>query len=121
MRVVAMYFSDLLMILPRSPYMIWDSLNSKCGAVVVPDTDKKQYLDSDLHLYLGYTITSQTYLAFAGWCRMIPGVGATHGQVTFNFEFLTQYDFTTPAMSKYLVSIIIHEIVHVLGFEINSI
>lgn len=77
--ILALQLSNLIQIIPRTPFMIWDSNASKCGTVVVPTKDKKLGNDSDLHLYLAYTVSSSSFLAFASWCRLIPGIGATHG------------------------------------------
>jgi leishmanolysin len=60
--------------------MIWDYSNTKCGEVLIPATDKTVKRDSDLHLYISYkSDPNSSYLAYAGWCRMIKGIGSTHG------------------------------------------
>lgn len=98
--------------------MKWNSSSNNCGLVTIPDADKTTDKDSDLHLYVTYTDEpTKNFLAYAGWCRFLRTLGATHGQVNFNFGALKNYAFGNPIVFDDLVEIVIHEITHVLGFS----
>lgn len=75
-----------------------------------------------MHLYVSFTYDpNESYLAFAGWCRMLEGIGPSHGVVNFNYGLLRSYNYTDPIVFQDLVEIIIHEITHVLGFSGSTI
>ncbi|EGR34158.1 leishmanolysin family protein, putative [Ichthyophthirius multifiliis] len=63
--------------------------NKKCGLVPIPDIDRSQGKNSDLHLYISYTVErGKNTLAHAGWCQFIDNLGPTHGTVNFNLGLL---------------------------------
>ncbi|EGR26882.1 leishmanolysin family protein, putative [Ichthyophthirius multifiliis] len=54
--------------------------NAKCGIVPIPQIDRTQGRNSDLHLYVSYTVeSSNNALANANWCQFINRLGPTHG------------------------------------------
>jgi leishmanolysin len=77
--------------------MVWDMTTTTCGLATIPASDKVLGRDSDLHLYLTHSNDpNSNYLVFAGWCKLLKGIGATHGMVNFNLSLLETYDFSDP-------------------------
>jgi leishmanolysin len=75
------YFSRLIKIYPKSADdMKWNYSNTNCGEAQIPPGDRTTGKTSDLHLYITYTVApTETYLAYAGWCKFLKGIGPTHG------------------------------------------
>jgi len=75
------YFSRLIKIVPKSAKdMSWTYSNTNCGEAIIPPDDRKTGKSSDLHLYITFTVApNDTYLAYAGWCKMVKKLGPTHG------------------------------------------
>lgn len=95
MKIATNFFNNLITIVPRTQYMVWDLSSTTCGVVTVPAADKVLGQDTDLRLYVSFTNeTSSSYLAYAGWCRLVTTVGATHGTVNFNLATLASYSFS---------------------------
>ncbi|EGR32691.1 leishmanolysin family protein, putative [Ichthyophthirius multifiliis] len=111
------YFSRLIKIIPKSEVnMRYKS--SKCGNVVVPQIDKTNGKNSDLHLYIQYEMDLDSqYYASATWCQFLDGQGPSHGLINFNFAEIVNIELTDYIEYKNLIEIIIHEITHILGFS----
>ncbi|EGR29674.1 leishmanolysin family protein, putative [Ichthyophthirius multifiliis] len=96
--------------------------NKKCGLVPIPDIDRSQGKNSDLHLYISYTVErGKNTLAHAGWCQFIDNLGPTHGTVNFNLGLLAAKNLEDPVEFEDLMEIVIHEMTHILGFSDNDV
>lgn len=74
--------------------MKWNYSNNDCGNARVPQSDRDNGKDSDLHLYITFSNeANSSALAYAGWCRFLPKLGPTHGMVNFNLATLGKYQF----------------------------
>ncbi|EGR26885.1 leishmanolysin family protein, putative [Ichthyophthirius multifiliis] len=102
--------------------MKYQQSHPKCGEVIVPQNDKTQGKNSDLHLYVSYTNNKDdNYLAVASWCQFVDGLGPTHGEVNFNLQFIKDKNLNDPIQFEDLMEVIIHEITHILGFSNDDI
>ncbi|EGR26888.1 leishmanolysin family protein, putative [Ichthyophthirius multifiliis] len=117
------YFSRLIRILPKKESdMRYKYSNKKCGLVPIPDIDRTQAQNSDLHLYVSYTVEpGNNTLAHAGWCQFIDRLGPTHGTVNFNLGLLAAKNLEDPIEFEDLMEIVIHEITHILGFSDDDV
>ncbi|EGR26907.1 leishmanolysin family protein, putative [Ichthyophthirius multifiliis] len=118
------FFSQLIKIVPKSESNMRykPASQQQCGQVVIPQIDKVQGKISDLHIYVQYKIEPEDeYLAYAGWCQFLDGLGPTHGEITFNLGQLTTSNFNDPIEFKDLMEVVIHEIIHILGFNETDI
>ncbi|EGR29170.1 leishmanolysin family protein, putative [Ichthyophthirius multifiliis] len=117
------YFSRLIKIVPKSEQnMRYQGQSGKCGQVLIPQIDKDQGKDSDLHIYLQYRDDlKQEYLARASWCQFLKGLGPTHGRLNFNIAKLVNLDMTDSIAFDDLFQIVVHEMTHILGFTGTSI
>ncbi|KAL4491070.1 hypothetical protein ABPG73_013139 [Tetrahymena malaccensis] len=101
MKIAVDYFSNLLKFIPRGKgQMKWTLERLICGGgnllARIPEQDKTEDKDSDLHIYLVYLNEPlQEYVAYAGICREIPGSGTTHAQITFNQAWFNKQDLSS--------------------------
>ncbi|EGR34483.1 leishmanolysin family protein, putative [Ichthyophthirius multifiliis] len=96
--------------------------SGKCGLVTIPNIDKTQGKNSDLHLYISYTVErGKNTLAHAGWCQFIDNLGPTHGTVNFNIGLLATKNLHDPIEFEDLMEIVIHEMTHILGFSDDDV
>ncbi|EGR26889.1 leishmanolysin family protein, putative [Ichthyophthirius multifiliis] len=123
LNLATQYFSRLIKIFPKKEAdMRYKYSNKKCGLVPIPDIDRTQAQNSDLHLYVSYTVEpGNNTLAYAGWCQFIDRLGPTHGTVNFNLGLLAAKNLQDPIVFEDLMEIVIHEITHILGFSDNDI
>ena len=56
-------------------------------------------------------------MAYAIDCRFIDGLGPTHGIVNFNFGKIKKYEYEKNIVFEDIVEIVIHEMMHILGFS----
>ncbi|KAL4475179.1 hypothetical protein ABPG72_018836 [Tetrahymena utriculariae] len=121
--IASHFFSNLITIVPKPKgSMKWDLRTNKCGEATIPVADKTTDKDSDLHLYITFIDEpKQSYIAYAGWCRSLRIIGPTHGQVNFNLGILRSYNFSNSLQFQDLVSIVIDEMIHFLGFSGSDI
>ncbi|EGR26906.1 leishmanolysin family protein, putative [Ichthyophthirius multifiliis] len=111
------FFSRLIKIIPKSEPNMRYKQSHKCGEVTVPQKDIIQGKRSDLHIYVQYKIEpEEEYQAYAGWCQFLDVLGPTHGQVVFNLGQLKSQNISNPIEFEDLMEIVIHEIIHILGF-----
>ncbi|EGR26890.1 leishmanolysin family protein, putative [Ichthyophthirius multifiliis] len=98
--------------------MRYKQSNPKCGEVTIPQNDKIQGKNSDLHIYVSYTnYENDDYLAAASWCQFVDGLGPTHGEVNFNLNLMGKKNINDPIEFEVLMELLIHEITHILGFS----
>ncbi|EGR26891.1 leishmanolysin family protein, putative [Ichthyophthirius multifiliis] len=123
LNLATQYFSRLIKIFPKKEAdMRFKYSNKKCGLVPIPDIDRSQGKNSDLHLYISYTVEpGKNTLAYAGWCQFIDRLGPTHGTVNFNLGLLAAKNLQDPIVFEDLMEIVIHEMTHVLGFSDNDV
>ncbi|EGR33972.1 leishmanolysin family protein, putative, partial [Ichthyophthirius multifiliis] len=117
------YFSKLIKIIPRSESdMRYKTKYGYCGGVEVPQNDRVIGKKSDLHIYVQFKNESTlTYIANAGWCQFLNGLGPTHGEVNFNISSLKFTNWDNHSEFKDLLQTVIHEITHILGFTYSDI
>ncbi|EAR96056.1 leishmanolysin family protein (macronuclear) [Tetrahymena thermophila SB210] len=126
MKISVDYFSNLLKFIPRGKgQMKWTLERLICGGgnllARIPEQDKTEDKDSDLHIYLVYVNEPlQEYVAYAGICRELPGSGTTHAQITFNQAWFNKQDLSNHKIFLNMQGSVFHEIIHVLGFTEKS-
>lgn len=80
LKIAIQFFNDLITIVPKTGNMKWTNTSTTCGLATIPAADKTTDKVSDLHLYVTYTVEpTASFLAYAGWCRLLFVVGPTHG------------------------------------------
>ncbi|EGR33921.1 leishmanolysin family protein, putative [Ichthyophthirius multifiliis] len=127
MDIAAKFFYDLITIVPKSlEQRKWNQELNVCGGgnllAKIKQEERASTRDTDLHIYVTYANEKrQTYTAYAASCQEIKGIGPTHGQITFNFELITKSKkLDDPIEFSNLVDTVIHELIHVLGFNAQS-
>lgn len=79
--------------------MKWTLERRVCGGgnllAKIPESDRIDDKNADLHLYIVFVdLPLESYVAYAAACRELPGLGPTHGQITFNYGWFKKQDFT---------------------------